>query len=48
VIGSPHNSAITAGSLAEAARRAAENVARQLRGETVENLVNRADYVESR
>jgi phosphoglycerate dehydrogenase-like enzyme len=45
VIGSPHNSAITAGSLAEAARRAAENVARHLRGEAVENLVDRADYV---
>jgi hypothetical protein len=47
VIGSPHNSAITAGTWAEAARRAASNVARHLRGEPVEHLVNRADYVES-
>jgi phosphoglycerate dehydrogenase-like enzyme len=47
VIGSPHNSAITAGSLAEAARCAAANVARHLRGEPVEHLVDRADYLES-
>jgi glycerate dehydrogenase len=46
VIGSPHNSAITAGSLADAARRAAANVARHLGGEPVENLVDRADYVQ--
>jgi glycerate dehydrogenase len=45
VIGSPHNSAITAGSLTHAAARAAENVARHLRGEPVRNLVDRADYV---
>jgi glycerate dehydrogenase len=47
VIGSPHNSAITAGSLTEAARLAAANVARHLRGEAVEHLVDPADYVES-
>jgi phosphoglycerate dehydrogenase-like enzyme len=45
VIGSPHNSAIVAGSLTESAARAADNVARHLRGEPVRNLVDRSDYV---
>jgi phosphoglycerate dehydrogenase-like enzyme len=45
VIGSPHNSAIVAGSLTEAAAHAADNVARHLRGEPVRNLVNPSDYV---
>jgi phosphoglycerate dehydrogenase-like enzyme len=45
VVGSPHNSGLTAGSFAEAARRAAENVARHLRGEPVQHLVDRSDYV---
>lgn len=45
VIGSPHNSAIVAGSLTEAAARAADNVARHLRGEPVRNLVDPSDYV---
>ena len=45
VIGSPHNSAMVAGSLIEAAARAADNVARHLRGEPVRNLVDRSDYV---
>jgi phosphoglycerate dehydrogenase-like enzyme len=45
VIGSPHNSGIVAGSFTGAAGRAAENVARHLRGETVRNLVDRSDYV---
>jgi phosphoglycerate dehydrogenase-like enzyme len=45
VVGSPHNSAITAGSLAEAARRAAANVARFLRGEPAQHVVDRSDYV---
>jgi glycerate dehydrogenase len=45
VVGSPHNSGITAGSLAEAARRAAANVARHLRGEPAQHLVARSDYV---
>ena len=44
VIGSPHNSAMVAGSLTEAAARAADNVARHLRGEPVQNLVNPSDY----
>lgn len=44
VIGSPHNSALTAGALATAARRAAENIARYLRGEPVEHLVDRSEY----
>jgi glycerate dehydrogenase len=46
VIGSPHNSALTAGTLAAAARRASENVARHLRGEPVRHLVNRSEYGE--
>jgi phosphoglycerate dehydrogenase-like enzyme len=45
VLGSPHNSAITAGALAEAARQAAANIARHLRGEPVEHVVDRADYL---
>jgi phosphoglycerate dehydrogenase-like enzyme len=45
VLGSPHNSAITAGSLAEAARQAAVNIARHLRGEPAEHLVDRGDYL---
>ena len=45
VIGSPHNSAIVAGSLTEAAAHAADNVARHLRGEPIRNLVNLSDYV---
>jgi phosphoglycerate dehydrogenase-like enzyme len=45
VIGSPHNSAMIAGSLTESAARAADNVARHLRGEPVRNLVDRSDYL---
>jgi phosphoglycerate dehydrogenase-like enzyme len=45
VIGSPHNSGMTEGTLAEAARRAAANVARHLRRETVQHVVDRAEYV---
>ena len=45
VIGSPHNSAMIAGSLTESAALAADNVARHLRGEPVRNLVDRSDYV---
>lgn len=45
MIGSPHNSAMVAGSLTESAARAADNVARHLRGEPVRNLVDRSDYV---
>lgn len=45
VIGSPHNSAITAGAWADAARRAAENVTRFLRGEPADNLVDRSEYI---
>ena len=44
VIGSPHNSALAAGALAAAAREAAENVARHLRGEAVLHLVDRSEY----
>jgi phosphoglycerate dehydrogenase-like enzyme len=45
VLGSPHNSGITAGSLAEAARQAAANIARYLRGEPAGHLVDRGDYL---
>ena len=44
VIGSPHNSANTYRSLSEAVRYAGANVARALRNEPVENLVDRRDY----
>jgi phosphoglycerate dehydrogenase-like enzyme len=45
VIGSPHNSGIVAGVLQTAARMAAENVRRYLRGEPLTGLVRREDYV---
>jgi phosphoglycerate dehydrogenase-like enzyme len=44
VLGSPHNSAIVPGILVVAARRAAENVARFLRGEPVRGVVDPEDY----
>jgi phosphoglycerate dehydrogenase-like enzyme len=43
-LGSPHNSAIVPGILVVAARRAAHNVARFLRGEPVRGIVNPEDY----
>lgn len=45
VIGSPHNSSIVPGTMPSAARLAAENVRRYLRGEAVTGVVRRADYV---
>jgi glycerate dehydrogenase len=45
VIGSPHNSGTVAGVLLTAARRAAENVRRHLRGEPVTGVVRREDYL---
>jgi phosphoglycerate dehydrogenase-like enzyme len=45
LIGSPHNSSIVAGTMLSAARVAAENVRRYLRGEAVRGVVRRADYV---
>jgi phosphoglycerate dehydrogenase-like enzyme len=45
VIGSPHNSAVVAGSFIQAAGRAAANVARHLRGEPARNLVDPSDYL---
>ncbi len=44
VLGSPHNSAIVAGALTEAAAAAARNVRRFLRGEPVLGLADRDDY----
>ena len=44
LLGSPHNSALSRGSLKVAAGRAAENVARYLRGETPRHLVDRSEY----
>ena len=45
VLGSPHNSSIVTGTMLSAARLAAENVRRYLRGEAVTGVVRRADYV---
>jgi phosphoglycerate dehydrogenase-like enzyme len=45
VLGSPHNSSIVPGTMLEAARLAAQNVRRYLRGEAVTGLIRRADYV---
>ena len=45
VIGSPHNSSIVPGTMHSAARLAAGNVRRYLRGEHVTGVVRRADYV---
>lgn len=44
VLGSPHNSGMTEPSFAHAARDAAENVARALRGEPELHLVDRREY----
>lgn len=44
VLGSPHNSAIVAGSQAVAARHAAQNVRRYLRGDPPAGIVRREDY----
>jgi phosphoglycerate dehydrogenase-like enzyme len=45
VLGSPHNSSIVPGTMLSAARLAAENVRRYLRGEAATGLVRRSDYV---
>jgi phosphoglycerate dehydrogenase-like enzyme len=45
LIGSPHNSSIVEGTMLSAARVAAQNVRRYLRGEPVKGVVRRADYV---
>jgi phosphoglycerate dehydrogenase-like enzyme len=45
LIGSPHNSSIVDGTMLSAARLAAHNVRRYLRGEAVRGVVNRADYI---
>ena len=44
VLGSPHNSGDVPGIMEFAARRAAENVRRFLRGEPVSGVARRADY----
>jgi phosphoglycerate dehydrogenase-like enzyme len=45
VLGSPHNSGIVPGTALHAARQAAENIRRYLRGEKVAGLVRREDYL---
>ncbi len=45
LLGSPHNSGIVRGVLVGAARKAAENVSRYLRGEPVTGVMNPADYL---
>jgi glycerate dehydrogenase len=45
MLGSPHNSAVVANVLVDAARQAAENVKRFLRGEQVTGLARREDYL---
>ena len=45
VLGSPHNSSIVAGTMTSAARLAAENVRRYLRGDPVTGVIRRSDYV---
>jgi len=45
VLGSPHNSSIVPGTMLGAARLAAQNVRRYLRGEAVTGVVRRDDYV---
>jgi phosphoglycerate dehydrogenase-like enzyme len=45
VIGSPHNSGIVPGVLPSAARQAAMNVRRYLRGEAVTGVIRREDYL---
>src|SRR5215469_14759945 len=47
VLGSPHNSSIVPGTMLAAARLAAQNVRRYLRGEAVTGVIRRADYVAS-
>jgi len=44
VLGSPHNSSIVAGTRLSAARLAAENARRYLRGEAVTGVVRRSEY----
>jgi phosphoglycerate dehydrogenase-like enzyme len=46
VLGSPHNSTITKTALADSAREAAANVVRALRGEPVQHVVDRNEYVD--
>jgi glycerate dehydrogenase len=45
VLGSPHNSSIVPGTMLTAARLAAQNVVRYLKGEPVHGVVRRSDYV---
>ena len=45
VLGSPHNSAVVSHALVDAARQAAENVKRFLRGEKVTGIARREDYL---
>jgi glycerate dehydrogenase len=47
ILGSPHNSAVTAGSLEHAARCAAENIRRYLLGDPIRNVVQRSEYTDA-
>ena len=47
LLGSPHNSAITRGSVAAAAGQAAANIRRYLDGEPPRHVVDRSEYVDS-
>jgi hypothetical protein len=44
LLGSPHNSGLVPGVLPSAARMAAENVLRYLRGEPLKGVMRREDY----
>jgi len=48
VIGSPHNSSIVPGTMLAAARIAAENVRHYLRGEPVNGVIRREEYIAER
>jgi len=44
-LGSPHNSAIVPNVILDATHNAAENILRFLKGETLNGVVQRGDYI---
>ena len=48
LLGSPHNSWNVSGTMLDATRAAAQNIARFLRGEAVRGIVRREDYLRIR